>query len=171
MKLGKKVVALVMLAGSMGSAGCNVAREDESGAVAAPGSSAGQTNAPVPETDLDRYRISFIQSGGFLGVHDEIDVDATTRQITLQRGTSKTARLTPGEFASITDAIARANIPGAGGPYRCVGCADILLYDVVLDVGTSHNSVHWEEGSSAPRALFDLGKTLNDVAAIHFQSR
>ena len=152
-----KIASLFVLSGLLASSACMVQAEQppENG-----------QNCTTAEGSL-----SFVQSGGFAGVYHQIDVELASKRVQVRdaRGAEPMDEiLTDQELASITAAVAAADIPHTRGPYVCGPCADQFFYDLTFVEGRSRYQAHWEDGSSAPPELFKLGALLRDIAAGHF---
>ena len=111
--------------------------------------------------DIHRpYTYTFIQSGGFGAVHNELVVDSDAKLVTLQYGNGqrKTADATEEDLKALEDGLKKASFMSLHGPYECMNCADQFVYDatVTMERSQSH-TVHWEDGSNAPAGLTALG--------------
>jgi hypothetical protein len=152
-----KIAALFVLTGALGS-GVGLAQPEQA--------------ADRAEAAVTEYRsLSFLQSGGFIGVHHQIDVEFATKKIQMRArhdAPFQEATLTDAELALIKGAVTAANLPGARGPYLCRFCADQFRYEITLVTATGRKEVLWEDDSKAPRTLFDLGTVLRRVADLHF---
>ena len=152
-----KIASLFVLSGLLASSACVVQAEQP------PGN--GRTGVTAEGS------LSFVRSGGFADVYHQIDVDFATKRIQVRsaRGAEPTeAILTDQDLASITTAVAAADIPHTRGPYVCKTCADQFLYDLTLVTGRSRYQAHWEDATSAPLELFKLGTLLRDIASRNF---
>jgi hypothetical protein len=111
--------------------------------------------------DIHRpYTYTFIKSGGFAGVRDELVVDSAAKRLTFKSrdGAPKTAEATETDLKALEDTLKTADFMKLEGPYPCGSCADQFLYDATLAMeGSKGHTVHWEDGSNAPAELTALG--------------
>src|SRR5262245_34226293 len=106
------------------------------------------------------FTFTFVKTGGFVGVHDELVVDSSEKVLAFRsRGRDRrTVRATEPELRELEEVLKQANFMNIHRPYRCRGCADQFIYEATLKVeGSAEHKVHWEDDSGAPPALIALG--------------
>jgi hypothetical protein len=118
------------------------------------------------------YTFMFHKTGGIMAVDETLTIDSRTGLLTWDPGGAAEAMRTiarPADLEAVTDRLEDADLRHRESAYVCPACADQFIYTGTLTTGTGSWTVRWEDGSDAPRPLFELAAQMQRLINTYFR--